>query len=108
MTLDEAKKYLRVDGDITDDDTLIQSSLIAAASYINGKTGKTKVKTGVDGEGLPIYGDITEDELYNLCLKMLLAHWYENRVPQIPGAYTNVDHSVDALITHISLCGDYI
>jgi uncharacterized phage protein (predicted DNA packaging) len=95
MTLDEAKKYLRVD--TTADDTLIQSFITAATTYIYGQTGKTLYKGAV----------ISTDELYNLCLKMMLAGWYENRGPEIAGNLTKVSHSVDALICHISICGDY-
>jgi uncharacterized phage protein (predicted DNA packaging) len=101
MTLDDAKKYLKVDSN--DDDTLIQELITAAESYIKQQTGKTKKIVN------EVETDISTDELYSLCLKMLLAGWYENRGPQITGTVmAKVDHSVDALISHISLCGDYV
>jgi uncharacterized phage protein (predicted DNA packaging) len=107
MALNDAKAYAKID--INDDDPLIQSLIASATTYINGKTGKTKVKTGIDkSTGLPIYDDISKDELYNLCIKMLVAHWNENRSPQVPGTLTKVEFSVDALISHITLCGDYV
>lgn len=108
MTLDEARLYLKEDSTDADVLAFIQSLITAATSYINQQTGKTQVKTGTDEAGLPIYAAISTDELYNICLKMLLAHWYENRGPQITGTVmAKVDHSVDALVNHISLCGDY-
>ena len=105
MTLEEVKLYLRVDG--TDSDTDIAAFMLGASAYIDGKTGKTQVKTGVVDD-LPVYRPITADELYNLCNKMLIAHWYEHRGPEVAGTLTKVTHSVDALVNHIAMCGDYI
>ena len=100
MTVEELKLYLRVDG--TEDDGLIGSLLTAATSYIQRTTGKTKVVVaGVES-------DIANDESYNICIKMMVAHWYENRGVEIAGNLTKISHSVDALVAHISLCGDYI
>jgi len=99
MTLEELKLYLRVDGN--DEDALIQSFLTAATNYIQRQTGKTKVRSG-DG-----YVSIENDELYNLCVKLMVAHWHSNRGVEIPGTLTKITHSVDALINHISMCGDY-
>ena len=100
MTLEEIKTYLRVDG--TDDDTLISSLMLAAANYINGMTGKTKVMVG------KVEGNIMADELYILTNKLIIAHWYENRGVEIPGNLTKISHSIDALVNHISMCGDYV
>lgn len=107
MTLTEAKQYLKQEH--TDaDDTFIQSLVTAATSYVNQQTGKTQIKTGTDEDGLPIYAAISTDELYNICLKMLISHWYENRGTAVIGTIVaKFDHAVDALVNHISLCGDY-
>jgi|SRR5690554_3397441 len=106
MTLEDAKIYLRVDAD--DDDDLIQTLITAAESYINEQTGKTKMITGTDEDGEPIYEGINESELWKLAVKLLLAHWYENRGVEIPGNLTKINHSVDALVHHIAMCGDYV
>lgn len=106
MTLDEVKLYLRVDS--TDEDAGITALLAAATSYINQQTGKTKKITGTDEAGLPVTIAIDTDDLYNLCIKLMVAHWYENRGVEIPGSLTRITHSVDALVNHISMCGDYI
>ncbi len=103
MILEEAKHYLKEDSDDADVNTFITGLITAATTYIYGQTGKTKY-TKKDGTVI----DIDQEELYNICLKMLIAHWYENRGPQIAGTYTRIDHSVDALVNHIALCGDYI
>lgn len=108
MTLEEAKNYLRVDTD--DDDALIQALITAAESYINQQTGKTKMIVGTGEDGQPVYKDIKESELWKLAVKLLLAHWYENRgVEKASSRNTiaKISHSVDALVNHIALCGDY-
>ena len=99
MTLSDVKLYLRVD--TTADDELITSLMTAADSFIKQQTGKTKVV------GSEVEAAISTDELYNLCVKLMVAHWYENRAVQSPTTLTNFDYSVQALINHISLCGDY-
>lgn len=109
MTLEDAKNYLRVDTD--DDDALIQALITAAESYINQQTGKTKRIVDIDQNGQPIYEDIKESELWKLAVKLLLAHWYENRGVETSGgrvAVTKISHSVDALVNHIAMCGDYV
>lgn len=98
MTLNEAKSYLRAGND---EDDLINSLILAAAQYINGKTGKTKIIIE------EVEQDISTDELYNLACKLIIAHWYENRGVEIAGTLTKITHSVDALVNHIAMCSDY-
>lgn len=106
ITVDDLKTYLRVDG--TAEDALLASLLAAATSYIDKQTGKTQVKTSVDASGAPVYAAISTSELYNTCVKLMVAHWYENRGVEIAGSLTRITHSVDALVQHISMCGDYV
>lgn len=91
--LEDVKKYLRVDLDEREDDHLILSLIAAAKSYIEGQTGKT-------------YNP--QSELWNTLIKMLTAHWYENRGNEITGTISNkISHAVDAIVNHIAMCGDY-
>ena len=106
MTVAELKLYLKVDG--TDEDALLESLLAAATAYIDGQTGKTKVKTGVDEAGAAVYAAISTSDLYNLAINLMCAHWYENRGVEMAGNLTRITHSVDALVQHISMCGDYV
>ena len=115
MTLEEIKTYLRVDG--TDSDGDITALIAAAKSYIQRMTGKTKVividtATGLPSvdvdTGLVVTADISTDELYNLANKLIIAHWYENRGVEIAGTLTKITHSVDAMVNHIAMCGDYV
>lgn len=93
VTLEQAKNYLKVDEDITDDDELISSLINAASDYVERTTGKI-------ADGSP---------LCELCVKQLVAHWYENRAvySSKPGAINVLPHTVTALLTHIAQCEAY-
>lgn len=62
MTLSDVKLYLRVDG--YDENDVIQSLIDAAKDFIETGTGVT-------------FNDA--DARHVLTLKMLVAHWYDNR-----------------------------
>lgn len=93
VTLEQAKNYFKVDEDITDDDELISSLISAASDYVERTTGKM-------ADGSP---------LCELCVKQLVAHWYENRAvySSKPGAINVLPHTVTALLTHIAQCEAY-
>lgn len=55
VTLAQAKNYLKLDNDITDDDELVTSLISAAGDYVRRTTGK--VNTGDN-----------QSQLYDLCL----------------------------------------
>lgn len=93
MTLEDIKKYLRIDSDYEDD--LLENLRQVAIKYIQEKTGKTYK---------------ADDEVWNMCIKYMVAHWYENRENQAvssKSSFAQIDHTADALISHIALCGDY-
>ena len=96
MTLDDMKLYLHVDADEEED--IISSLMTAAESFIQQTTGKTLKGTAA----------ISTDELYNTCVKMLVAHWYENRAVQATTQLNDFSYSVQTIINHISQCGDYL
>lgn len=90
MTLDDVKLYIRVDSNV--EDSLIQDLMDAAQNYIQRMTGK-------------IYAP--NDPVWNMAIKYLCSHWYENRDDTVVGRDAKVDHTIDALISHIALCSDY-
>ena len=94
VTLSQAKNYLKVDADITEDDELITGLIDAANDYVKRTTGKTN------------NGD--NSSLYDLCVEMLVAHWYENRAVYSakPGAINDIPHTVTALLIHIAQSND--
>ena len=46
---------------------------------------------------------VTEGELYNLAIKILVSHWYENR--EVLGKADRLAHSLDSIITQLKYCG---
>lgn len=91
ITLEEAKVYLKVESNVTEDDALISALIQAASEYISNATGKAD-------EGLKIY---------DLCEKLLIAHWYENRGTATTANIIEMPHTVQAMLTHIKLSGAY-
>lgn len=105
LSLAEVKAYLRVDGNA--DDSEITAQMAAATAYIKGKLSKTEAFLSVVDD-TPTYGPIAEDALFQQCVKLLVAHWYENRGVQATGvSVARYSHSVDAIVAHIEGCGDY-
>jgi len=91
MTVDELKLYIRVDS--TDEDDLIQAFLTAATEYIEKTTGKTYDST---------------KEVWNLAIKIMASHWYDNRGVEATGInVSKYSYSAESLINHIALCGEY-
>ena len=98
LTLAEAKVYLRIDSDYVEEDSIIASLMQASESYILDKVKKEK------------YNDIkiVECDLFKLCQLIYIAHRFENRGDTTGEQVNSVPHSIDAIISHISLCGDYV
>ena len=91
MELNEIKQYLRIDGD--EDNELLSSLYLATKSYIENATGITEDMAQENGK---------LKELYNLTNKILLAHWYENRVPQMTGSnFHKLDFSLESLFLQL-------
>lgn len=108
LTLAEIKTFLRVDNDA--EDALLTAQISAAQSFIGGKISKTKHLAGYGDNSEPAYKEISSDELYKHAVKLLVAHWYENRVVETVGNKTinKISYTVDAILTHIETCGDYV
>ncbi|MGG3674935.1 head-tail connector protein [Bacillus nitratireducens] len=85
LTLEEAKKYLRVDGDEEDD--LIASFITAAEQYIKNATSKN-----VD----------LKSELAKLAARILIAHWYENR--EAVGKAEQLAFSLQSILVQLQYC----
>ena len=84
---------------------ILSALMTAAESFIQKTTGKTQIATGVDELGRDNLAAISTDELYNTCVKMLVAHWYENRAVQAQLSLMIL--AIAQLINHIVMCGDY-
>jgi len=88
LTLAEAKKYLKLDVDYTDEDDDIQPLIDAAEGYL--KNAGCTLNTG--------------DKVAKLAIKMLVVHWYENREPI--GSGNKLAYGLQSLITQLKYCYD--
>ncbi|KAB2459729.1 phage gp6-like head-tail connector protein [Bacillus sp. CH126_4D] len=85
LKLEEAKEYLRVDGD--EEDSLISSFITAAEIYIKNATSKN-----VD----------LKSELAKLAARILIAHWYENR--EAVGKAEQLAFSLQSILVQLQYC----
>lgn len=86
LKLEEAKAYLRVDGN--EEDMLITSFITAAERYIKNATSK----------------DVNlNDELAKLAARILIAHWYENR--EAVGKAEQLAFSLQSILVQLQYCG---
>lgn len=79
--------YLRAD----EEDHTLEPLVQAAVQYIERSTG-----IAFDGQ----------DDVYLTAIKMLAAHWYDNR-GVLAGNAMEIPYSVETMLSHIKLCGDY-
>ena len=91
VTLEEAKVYLKVESNVTDEDELITALISAASEYIKNATGKAD----------------SGSQIYELCEKILVAHWYENRGVATTANIIEMPHTVQAMLAHIKLSAAY-
>ena len=83
MEVTELKEYLRIDN--SDEDVLILGLQKAAEEYMTN--------AGVNK-------DYTK-ELYKLAIKVLVNHWYDNRMIYIDKSLNDLSYSLSAMITQI-------
>ncbi|WP_144508013.1 head-tail connector protein [Bacillus mycoides] len=86
LTLEEAKVYLRVDGN--EEDMLITSFIEVAEIYIKNATSKN-----VD----------LKSELAKLAARILISHWYENR--EAVGKAEQLAFSLQSILVQLQYCG---
>lgn len=91
VELERFKLYAHVDH--ADDDQLIQSLIAAADTAVRDMTGKVP-----PGE---------TDELFDVAILQLSAHWYENRTPVTDTATNEVPFTLQVLLNHIALSSRY-
>lgn len=86
VSIDEAKKWLRVDHN--DEDNMIQMLIKAAEKYLKNATGNTFDSS---------------NELAQLFCLVLVADWYENR-EMIGKVSDKIRHTVDSILAQLSYC----
>lgn len=91
VTLEQFKTYARVDH--TDDDSLIIGIVAAAQTAVCDMTGKQP--------------PTESDELYDIAVLQLAAHFYENRTPVSETSANEVPFTLQMLLSHIALSARY-
>ena len=88
MDLDELKSFLRVTEN--DDDVFIESLQVTAEEYLTN----AGIKKNYD------------KELYALAIKLLVSHWFENRMIQSDKSQNKLSFSLDAIIMQLKYSPD--
>lgn len=95
VTLERFKLYARIDH--ADEDELITATIAAADTAVRDMTGKA-----------PPGG---ADELFDVAVLQLAAHWYENRTPTADASArvgtSETPFALQMLLNHIALSGRY-
>lgn len=87
MKLEELKLYLRIDG--TEDDDLLIALQDGAVDYLKN--------AGVAE---------SSNALYGLAVKLLVSHWYENRISVAIGSTTKqLEYSLQAIMAQLMYGG---
>lgn len=90
IDLDRFCGYAHID---VQDDTEVLTGLLAAAEALVGdKTGKVRPPGG--------------DDIYDIAVMMLAAHWYDNRTP-VDSVDKEIPYTMTMLLNHIALCGRF-
>ena len=82
--LDNIKDYMKIDS--SDEDLVITALITSAETYLQNAGIKKDY----------------QNELYNLAIKLLVIHWYENR--EIVGSANKLAFSLDNIITQLQYC----
>ena len=91
VELERFKLYAHVDH--ADDDQLILSMIAAADIAVRDMTGKRPPSE--------------TDELFDIAILQLSAHWYENRTPVTDVSVTEVPFTVQMLLNYIAMSSRY-
>ena len=86
MELTDVKAYLHVDADITDDDAVLKSFMMAGQKYLESATGKTYDST---------------NELMNVYIKLYVKQLYETRNDSV------IEKALDNILWQIKISSDF-
>lgn len=84
MNIEDMKQYLRIDDD--SDDLLLDGLVFAAKNYMSNAGVQEK----------------SENDLYDLSIKLLVSHWYENR--EVTGTANKLAFSLESIIVQLKYC----
>lgn len=86
MELTDVKNYLHVDADITEDDVVLKSFMVAGQKYLESATGK-------------VYDDT--NDLMNVYVKLYVKQLYETRGDAV------IQKALDSILRQIKVSSDF-
>jgi uncharacterized phage protein (predicted DNA packaging) len=90
ISLQEAKKHLRVEFD--DDDDLIQGLIVAAREYAEGFMNRPLAAKTEDEEAPEV------KQKWKQAMLLLIGHWYEHRESVTAGSLVEIPMGVEMLL----------
>lgn len=97
VTIADIQQYLRLPSTLEEAERQLITSLIASAEeYIRNTTGKALVPSSA-----------VDYNIYHLAVKMLVAHWYDNRGAATEKPVSDLPYTLTCLVNSLSLCGTY-
>lgn len=102
VTIADIQTYLRLPSILEASEQGLITSLIASAEdYIKDVTGKSFSGDSLDSE------TVVNCNIYNLAVKMLVAHWYDNRGAATEKPVSDLPYTLDCLINTLKLSTNY-
>lgn len=89
LSLSEAKEFLRIEQDYTEEDNFVSSLITAAEKYVHNATGKTFDNT---------------NKLAVLAVQLLVSHWYDNRQINSASNMSKLSFSLDSILRQLNYC----
>ena len=106
LTKEQVKTHCRIDAESTEEDAWIETSIKAAALYVQSWTRRRLYDTADDPNYLVDPDRLLYGENIEMAMLMLIAHWYANREAVITsGTSSTVDLAVESLLQPYRIYG---
>ncbi len=106
LTKEQVKTHCRIDADSTEEDAWIETSIKAAALYVQSWTRRRLYENADDPLYLLDPDALLYGENIEMAMLMLIAHWYANREAVNIGNITSeVPFAVEALLQPYRIYG---
>ncbi len=106
LTKEQVKRHCNIEQDFTEDDIWIDTSIKAAARYVETWTRRRLYDTADDPDYLVDPDRLLYGEDIEMAMLMLIAHWYTNRETVSTGSTTSaLAFSTEALLQPYRIYG---
>jgi len=106
LTKEQVKTHCRIDADSTEEDAWIETSIKAAARFVQSWTRRRLYDSADDPSYLADPDRLLYGADIEMAMLMLIAHWYANREAVITsGTSSTVDLAVESLLQPYRIYG---